>query len=242
MGLSLINSKDFNKKYGIEILPQRAIDFWYSDLNAIKNRSIINIKNFFEIGANFFQHADLTQQILNLDEKNIWCIEADPLNFNDGKRFNPNFNSFNIGIWEENKLLKFKSYNDRNFNGLNSFEVVPGAIYNKNYSELEINAIRFDKFIEDNSIKEIDFCKIDVEGCTYQVLKSFGNKLNIVKAFQLETETIKVYETAKLYKDVKELLENNEFIEINGYIEWNTQYDCLFIQKKYKKEYDFGFR
>ena len=52
----------------------------------------------------------------------------------------------------------------------------------------KVRAIRMDKFMEQNNIDKIDFLKIDVEGCSYEVLEGFGNRLADVNCIQLEAE------------------------------------------------------
>ena len=62
---------------------------------------------------------------------------------------------------------------------------------------LEVDTIRLDTFIEQEGIKEIEYLHIDAQGSDFNVLKSLGDKVNIVKAGKCEASNI-----VALYKDV----------------------------------------
>ena len=45
-------------------------------------------------------------------------------------------------------------------------------------------------FCNENNINKIDILKLDVEGCSYEVLKGFGEVLKTVKIMHIETEDV----------------------------------------------------
>ena len=61
---------------------------------------------------------------------------------------------------------------------------------------------------------EIDLIKIDVEGLTYEVLKSFGNGLRHLKLLHIEIEKVQIWENQHLYDEIKAHLEFYGFKEL----------------------------
>ncbi|MBI4333119.1 MAG: FkbM family methyltransferase [Chloroflexi bacterium] len=53
-------------------------------------------------------------------------------------------------------------------------------------SVIKVRTIRLDKFVDEAGISEIHYLKIDTEGNDLNVLKSLGEKSNIVWAFEIE--------------------------------------------------------
>lgn len=62
---------------------------------------------------------------------------------------------------------------------------------------IDVNTIRLDRFIEQEDIKEIEYLHIDAQGSDLNVLKSLGDKAEIVKAGKCEAAN-----KVALYKDV----------------------------------------
>ena len=78
---------------------------------------------------------------------------------------------------------------------------------------LEVDTIRLDTFIEKEGIEEIQYLHIDAQGSDFNVLKSLGDKVGIVKEGKCEAAN-----KVSLYKDVDnsvysiiEWLNNNGF-------------------------------
>ncbi|GAG05100.1 unnamed protein product, partial [marine sediment metagenome] len=84
---------------------------------------------------------------------------------------------------------------------------------------------------EDNNIKSIDICKIDVEGGSYEILEGFGKYLNYIKFLHVESERIQYWENQKLTEDIFNLLENNFIRLSNSYNSNEKQIDSIFVNK-----------
>ena len=61
---------------------------------------------------------------------------------------------------------------------------------------------------------EIDLIKIDVEGLTYEVLKSFGDDIRLLKLLHIEIEKIQIWKEQHLYDEIKAYLEFYGFKEL----------------------------
>ena len=91
-----------------------------------------------------------------------------------------------------------------------------------------------DTFMEQNNIEKIDFLKIDVEGCSYEVLEGFGRRLIDVNCIQVEAEhgTDNFPADWILFDKIEELLKSNNFelVDFNRCVGMK-QSDSLWIQK-----------
>jgi FkbM family methyltransferase len=74
----------------------------------------------------------------------------------------------------------------------------------------EVLCCRLDDWCDDHGIKNIDIIKIDVEGCTYEVLEGMGDLLKTVKYMHIETEDYQFFASQKLDNEVTELLTDFE--------------------------------
>jgi FkbM family methyltransferase len=78
---------------------------------------------------------------------------------------------------------------------------------------LDVEVIRMDTFIEENEITEVEFLHCDAQGSDLSVLKSFGNKINILKAGRCEAAN-----KVALYKGVDNSVYSIiNFLESNGF-------------------------
>jgi len=209
---------------------------YYSEF--IKQKTKINPINVFDIGSSRGWHAEALREKFNISEKNVFCLEANIFNFDRLKKEHPNFNNFNIGVYNITGKKSFKHC--RLSPDMSSFLKHTDKAEG-DYDEITINISRMDDFIKNNNIETIDICKIDVEGCTFEVLEGFGDKLNIVKSIQPEGEILESFTGQNLFDKDKKLLESKGFIMV-GYREFADyvnmplrQCDSIWIQKEFLK-------
>ena len=179
--------------------------------------------NIIEIGANLGQD---TEYYINIENSRVWAIEPLPFlidklkekykdrtnisfhqtaisDFNGEAKFgisNPNDGAKD---WGCSSLLEFAD---------NISEVwVRGDLHFIEYTKVPV--IRMDTFIEQNHIDTIDFLHCDAQGNDIVVLKSFGEKLNILKSGKCEASN-----KIPLYKGVdNSLFAVMDFLESNGF-------------------------
>jgi FkbM family methyltransferase len=77
----------------------------------------------------------------------------------------------------------------------------------------KVKTMRFDTFMKENNIKEVDFCKFDVEGAEDMILRSEG--------FMKIASKIKAIEIEFHYKTFPKLIERMESLGFSG-----RRYDC----------------
>jgi FkbM family methyltransferase len=170
----------------------------------ISEKSSIVPTNIFEIGTGYKADAEHLRQAFNITPENVFCFEPNPENFFQLTSHYPTFNSFNMAI---SNITGEKSFQCCRITDISSFKKRVNAYHYEtspkdDYKEITIHTSRMDDFIEKHNISQIDVCKIDVEGCTYEVLEGFGNKLNTVKFLHVEAEKSELYENQKLFKDI----------------------------------------
>jgi hypothetical protein len=88
-----------------------------------------------------------------------------------------------------------------------------------------------DDFFAKHNIGTIDVCKVDVEGCTYEVLQGFGNRIADVNSWHIEGELKVLYENQKLFIDFQQLLVAAGFTMVD-YCQFDddTQCDSIWIK------------
>lgn len=159
----------------------------------------------FEIGAREANDSAFFKDYFpNAD---VYAFEAHPGCFDKNKNNNnlKNINYYNIAMWDKKTTLEFHDKNADS--GISSFRD-RGQAYGSNTFKLE-TMTPFD-FCTQRGINIVDILKLDVEGCSYEILKGFNKLLKNIKFIHIETERVEYFKGQKLEKDVfKILLENN---------------------------------
>jgi FkbM family methyltransferase len=206
-------------------------------INTIKDRTKIEPKTILEIGSRDGDDANILKNGFNIDETKVWVVEPNPKQQKKIIDKYPNFNLIKEGIFDEEKTLSFNAVNTYDLIGISSLLDRNDRIYDSIDSEkIIINTILGSTLL--NIIgEEIDLCKIDVEGATYEVLTSFGDSISKIKSMHLENEHKEVWVNQKLYDDVRQYLIKRDFIEVYFQYVNNIvlQSDSIWVQKKYLK-------
>ena len=222
--------------------------FGYTFSKIKKSNTIVDIvklrlKNnkcniLIDIGSN---KGDFAFKFLNTFQK-TFLIEPNPKLIESlEKRFinNKNYKVFNYGIDIKNAIKKFYITSDTG-STLSSIkkqkETLKKTLKKTNITSVKnIEFYRLDFFLK-NKIKKNDsiFLKIDTQGNDFEVLKSLGNKLKLIKYIQIEMSIIPLYIKQENHWKIFNLMKKNNFEPIffeNG-LRNNfgkmIEYDCLF--------------
>lgn len=136
------------------------------------------------------------------NNENVFVIQKAVSTFNGVSRFgisDPNRGCANMGC---SSLNEFTDDIHQLWGGRPDFNHVE-------YIDVEVT--RMDTFIEENGITEIDFLHCDAQGSDLDVLKSFGDKISILKSGRVEAGN-----KVQLYKGV-----DNSVYSIIDYLESN---------------------
>jgi FkbM family methyltransferase len=206
--------------------------------NVIKNKTSIQVKNILEIGSRDGDDANHLKNLFQVSNENVWVVEPNPIKIAEIKIKYPNFNLFECAICEFECEHEFNQViGDVMSSGTSSLIDRNDDWYlQNNTKKIKVNVIK-GKTLTNLIGNEIDVCKIDVEGLTYEVLKSFEDKLDFLKSIHIECEHKEVWKNQKLYDDVKNFLISKDFIELsfNYTSSHQLQSDSIWTQKKYLK-------
>jgi FkbM family methyltransferase len=132
------------------------------------------------------------------------------------------FAKFNIAgqsDWGCSSLNNFNEDLDKTWPGRNDFVIT---------KKIFIPVTRMDTFIESMDIKNIDYFHCDTQGSDLKVLKSFGQKINILKAGVIETfkQNPLYKESCNRHQDAVDFLKNSGFTNLRE--ESNDHYNNEF--------------
>jgi FkbM family methyltransferase len=206
--------------------------------NVIKNKTNIIVKNILEIGSRDGDDANHLKNLFQVPNENVWVVEPNPIKFSEIKIKYPNFNLFEYAIGElEGEHDFFQVIGDNISSGTSSLIDRNDDWYILNKAEkIKVNVIN-GKTLLHLIGTEIDVCKIDVEGLTYEVLNGFDNNLEMIKSIHIECEHKEVWKNQKLYNDVREYLISKNFVELSfDYTSsYQLQSDSIWVLNKYVK-------
>lgn len=181
----------------------------YADLILYKTN--IKPETILEIGSRDGDDANILKTIFNIKNENVYVVEPNPPQQEIIVKNYPEFVLIRNAIYNKEEELAFYACTDPGISSLlnrqdNYYEKVQTNI-------IKVKTITGERLLNDIN-KDIDLCKIDVEGATFQVLESFGDSLSKIKSMHIECEHLSVWREQKLYHHVKKYLEKNNFIEI----------------------------
>ncbi len=186
----------------------------YKDV--IENKVNIIPDTVLEIGSRDANDSELLRSFFNINPKNVWIVEPNPIQHSNIINKYPEFNLIKHPIFNEEKEIFFNAVdvNDQVLNGVSSVLDRIDNLYGKiNTNKIKIKTILGSKLLSMINM-DIDLCKIDVEGATYEVLESFGDDIIKIKSMHIECEHREVWVNQKLYNDVKHLLTSKGYTEV----------------------------
>lgn len=198
----------------------------------VKNLLSVEPKNIFEIGSRDGIDTFHLSKEFQIPQNQCFIFEAHPNLYENIIKHYPNFNTFNIAISDKTESIKFNAAtNDEENPGLSSVLETTNEKFKSN--QILVDAWTMEDLLSFIEVTEIDICKIDVEGLTWEVLHGFGKYIDKVKIFQLEVETIRIWKEQTLFPLIHDYLETKGFY-LNGYNQvCDVQADVCYINKKF---------
>lgn len=206
--------------------------------NKITEKTTISAKTILEIGSRDGNDAAELMRYFQLNNEHVWVVEPNPNQIKIIENFHPNFNLIPNAIFSEETEHDFYQVISGDPNDVGTSSLINR---NDNWYESKTNVIKVKtitgKQLLDKINRDIDICKIDVEGLTIEVLNSFGEDLNKIKSFHLECEHTEVWKGQKLYGDVSKFLIENNYVQIYfQYCSGGTlQSDSIWVLNSYLK-------
>ena len=144
----------------------------------------------------------------------VYAFEPNPLLFEDISKIeiSDTYHVIQKAISTKEGELPFYLHSDSYSSSLKKWG--DGPQYGE-FTEIIVDVIRLDSFIEEKGIEKIDYIHIDAQGSDLDVLKSLGKYVDIVEGGELESIAPNVkynlYYQQPTYDEVKEFLESNGF-------------------------------
>jgi FkbM family methyltransferase len=193
----------------------------------------INPKTVLEVGSRDGNDANYFKEEFNLNNEDIYIVEPNPMMAENIKLKYPNYTLLQFAVSPNEGTAEFNQVVDERMD-----PVGVSSLLNRNdnfYERFKTNKITVNTTKGSTILniidKDIDICKIDVEGLTYEVLESFGDSISRIKSFHLETEHHSFWENQKLHDDVCDLMD-----KLGYFLLWKdggtVQSDTVWIQKQ----------
>lgn len=197
----------------------------------IKTYSTLVPKNVFEIGANMAQDAAWLKDGLGLKDDDIWVFEPHPQLFSYIKK-NYKFHAYDYAVLDKNGHINLNAidlYKNSN-SGISSVRT-HNDVPQDDFIIKKVKSMRMDSFMKQHNVSSIDFMKLDVEGCNYEVLEGFGDRISDLNSLHVEAEHHEHWQGEKLWSDLRVLLENH--MEMVYFERHFTQSDSFWIKKEF---------
>lgn len=186
---------------------------WGGDTKRFADKSN-NFVYAFEPTPELFDH--LCKTFLSYSNVKIFPFAVDE---EEGEAI---FNIAGTGDWGCSSLYTFDPEIHEKWEGRPDFHFT---------NQVTVEKKRLDNFINENNIESIDYLWVDAQGNDFKVMKSLGDKVDIVKEGKCEGSY-----SVDLYVNT----ENN----VNDIVEWLTSkgFQCKIVPDNVGKEADVHFR
>lgn len=184
--------------------------------------------NVVEIGSRDGHDAAILAKSFNLSQENCYVFEANPEAAEEILKTYPSMHLYNNAVTNvSGQTLDF---------GIEKENVGSSSLLKRNNPSdpriVKVETITMADWIEAENISAISICKVDVEGMTLEVLKSFGKYIDRLHSVQLENEHSEIWTGQALYPQVAQWLRDNGFVQIMFTLLRGIQSDSFWLRKE----------
>lgn len=192
-----------------------------------------------EIGSRDGHDSEKLRNMAELPSESVYIAEAHPDCAAYIRSTYPKVNLYNVAVFNKSGILDFNAIDyslPQSYVGTSSLLKRDISIVEEKYQSLvksqedrwvKIIGITGEMMLQLIDRPMIDMMKIDVEGATYEVLKSFGDNLRLIKLIHVESEFIPVWKDQHLFNDVADLLTYYGFKQLYLDNPWPDQNDTV---------------
>ena len=191
----------------------------------------INVNKVLEIGSRDGDDAAYMAQSFGVHSSMVWLCEPNPAQAQVIRNKYPDFNLIDKAIFDKAGTLDFLQMHG------SPPEIGTSSLMPRNLDNLYDRATRIQvEAITGQDLLamipgEIGACKVDVEGATYQVLKSMGDDLKRIKAFHLECEHVEVWTNQEQYNSIASFMIEMGYEQVDfQYVIGTIQSDSIWIK------------
>jgi FkbM family methyltransferase len=197
-------------------------------------------RNFVEIGSRDGADCAAFAARFSTPIQSIYAIEASQPLADQIKAKYPGLNVTRKLVHNASGVMSFNDFSRQsniNERGMGSMRERIGGNGNRYPFSASVDAIRGDQFMSDSKLDSIDVLKVDVEGCAYDVLDSFGKKIESIACIHVEAELVQIWRDQKLFSSVAGLLIQHGFTMMH-FIEMNyptIQCESIWVRRYYER-------
>lgn len=212
-------------------------------IHLIKKLNAFTPRNVVEIGSRDANDAMQYASEFNIDPCNVIVFEPNPSLASTIRKQFPQIVVREEAIGREEGEATFhcvipngiSSADQRMYEGMGSLmERVDNILDRSKMVDIPINVRKMHSIIRELNLFSIDICKVDAEGTTLSVLKSFERDLEKVKSFHLEMEYRSYWKGQDLAPAIKQFMTQHNFTLLcENYIGNSDQTDSVWVHNRF---------
>lgn len=188
-----------------------------------------------EIGALDGEYSRVLKKSFQLNDQDIYLVEPNP-DLQDGlEEVLPKSNRLQVAVSDFEGDVQFNRVLslEKNKLGCSSLrERTDDYREFLQYSRVAVRTITGRSLLKQIA-RPVDLCIVDVEGCAYEAIASFGDQIGMVKSIMVECEHAPIFEGQRLYKDVAVLLGSHGFRLMAFQYSYANQSDSIWINEQH---------
>lgn len=203
-----------------------------SYVKMLKEKTTIEPKVLFEAGSKTGDDAKWLAEQLGVPDEGVFVVEPHSKFHQQIAEKYPQFKVLNLALFDKEGFLTFHEADNLD-DGRSS--LMDRDIYEKDFTEVEVEAKRVETLMEEYGLESIDAFKLDVEGASFEVLESFGDRIDDLKSIQIEAEYGEVWKDQKTYGAIVDFMMENDFVNIWEHDIIGIQVDSVWVQREFLK-------
>jgi len=156
-----------------------------------------------------------------LKSVDVYTFEANPYCYKAIQESYPQFNNIYGAISNYEGIAKFNAVISEDLGevGCSSLKDRSDNWYkDRNVEKVDVFVNTMSNIIKiNNIIAPFDLVKLDVEGCSFEVLEGFGDEIHNIKMLHVENETYQYWQEQKLAHEVGKFLTTKGFTMVHSY-------------------------
>ncbi len=192
-------------------------------------------RNVLEIGSRDAEDAKKLAEHYGIPCEKVYIVEPHPHCISYIRKNHSCYNLYEYAISDVEGTAKFNAIFHEDLGTLGMSSLLNRTHGNISENWIDVKTITGKTLFDQIGENEYDLVKIDVEGYSYEVLKSFEDQINKIKIMHLEAEHYPFWIGQKLYSEVSDLLLSKGFEERYrfdyNYTEKQVQSDVIWVKK-----------
>ncbi len=179
----------------------------------------------FDIGSKDGCDARYIGNAISISPNNVYAFEAHPIEYQIHAEQNKDIHWINTAIYNYDGMIEF--YTKTIGSGIHSIRD-RGSEFGT--GSIQVCCKKISTLINDDTVKVPTIVKVDVEGCSLEILRSFEKYIGNVKLFHMETEQEKYFKDQHLEDEVFNYLQEHGFVmTMYSTTDGSNQHDSVWV-------------